>query len=208
MQNKTIEDEVTEFCTKMWRTSGARFNAQRRMRYRNTMSVFTISLLSLYLIAIAVSQKIYFLGDVCPDLDKNLTFISIVGAVFIIIISLIEWASDFSLKSDRLFENANTIKDNRLDLEQSLSKGLSSVELCAKLELASNHYKSLTNGNNPNHEPIDDLFFRAQNKSEPSKPFSLTRCERGFAYIRWYFACYGLYIIALTSPLLILLILA
>jgi len=201
---KTIEEQVAEFCTKMWRTSGARFNAQRRMKYRNTMSVFSISVLSIYLIAITVFQKIYKLSDICPDLDNHLTFISVVGAVFIIVISLIEWASDFSLKSEQLFENANDIKDQRLQLEQGLSEGLNSQELAALLTRVRQAYETLTNGNNPNHEPIDDLYFRAHHKNESSTPFNLTTTERVLAIIRWHFACNGLYIILLALPFLIL----
>lgn len=202
---KTIEEQVAEFCTKMWRTSGARFNAQRRMKYRNTMSVFSISVLSIYLIAITVFQKIYKISDICPDLDNHLTFISVVGAVFIIVISLIEWASDFSLKSDQLFHNANAIKDLRLQLEHGLSDEVNSQELTNTLAKARLVYENLTDGKNPNHEPIDDLYFRSHHKDEPGTPFIMTNTERRMVWLKWHFACYGFYLIILSLPLIILL---
>ena len=188
----------------MWRTSGARFNCQRRMRYRNTLSAFTISILSVYLIAIGVFQKIYDISNSNPALDKHLTFIAIVGAVFIIVLSLIEWAGDFSVKAERLFENANKIKELRSKLDRLSTKGLSEKVLTSQFDKIAENYDQLTNGVTPNHDPIDDLLFRAQNPSEPQTAFQLTKPQRIWTYVRWYWTCYWIYTIALLSPIVTL----
>lgn len=197
----TLRDAVQELRTKMWRTAGARFNCHRRMKYRNAISAFTISTLSVYLIGISVSQKVYSIGEICPNLDNHLTFISIVGAVFIIVLSLIEWASDFSVKADRLFENANKIKELRFKLERSLDGEVSENELKATFNEVAQEYESLTNGHHPNHDPVDDFLFRAQNPKEPHPSFNLNKSERVWARVWWGIVTYWMYVIALIAPI-------
>ena len=191
----------------MWRTAGARFNCHRRMKYRNTFSAFTIAILSVYLIAMAVYQKVYSTSQCNPTLDNHLTFISIVGAVFIIVLSLIEWASDFSVKADRLFENGNKIKGLRSKLEGALVEGTPDDTLKQIFEEVSQQYVELTDGSHPNHDPVDDYLFRAQNRNEPHAAFALNFFEAAWARIWWPIVTYWLYVTVLVMPVAALTIL-
>lgn len=204
----TRYDAANEFRTKMWRTAGARFNCHRRMKYRNTFSAFTIAILSVYLIAMTVYQKVYSISQSNPALDNHLTFISIIGAVFIIVLSLIEWASDFSVKADRLFENANKIRELRSKLENALVEGTQDSTLMQVFEEVSQRYGELTGGTHPNHDPVDDYLFRTQNRREPHPAFALSVFEAIWARIWWAIVTYWLYVTVLVMPVIFLVILA
>lgn len=196
----TLRETADRLRTKMWRTAGARFNCQRRMKYRDTTSSFTIAFLSVYLIAISVAQKIYNVGECYPEFDNHLTFIAIVGAVFIIVISLIEWASDFSVRAKRLFENATEIKKLQGRLERALVEGLPEQALRSEFEAVSLEYEQCVDKNSPNHDPIDDFLFRAQNRTEPHPSFTMNWTMAFGARILWLMFTYGLYVFLLIIP--------
>jgi hypothetical protein len=196
----TLNEAAQNLRTKMWRTAGARFNCQRRMKYRDTTSSFTVALLSVYLIAISVAQKIYNVGERYPEFDNHLTFIAIVGAVFIIVISLIEWASNFSVRAERLFENATEIKKLQSRLERALIEGTPELTLSTELEAVSLDYEHFVDKNSPNHDPIDDFLFRSQNRSDPHPSFKMNGFTAKWALVQWLLFTYGLYVILLILP--------
>lgn len=198
----TLYEAAQGLNTKMWRTAGARFNCQRRMKYRDTTSSFTIAILSVYLIAISVAQKIYNVGQNNPGLDNHLTFIAIVGAVFIIVISLIEWASDFSVRAERLFENATEIKILHARLARALVDGVPESTLKSEFEAVSLGYEKLVDKNSPNHDPIDDFLFRSQNRSEPHPSFQMNRFIAMYARALWLADTYGLHLLLLVIPVI------
>lgn len=202
----TLREAAENLCTKMWRTAGARFNCQRRMKYRDTTSSFTIAMLSVYLIAISVAQKIYNVGKIHAELDNHLTFIAIVGAVFIIVISLIDWAGNFSVRAERLFENATEIKKLHARLERALLEGTSENVLQNEFEEVSLGYEHLVDKNSPNHDPVDDFLFRTQNRTESHPSFQLNLFVAVCARIWWMVMTYGLYLSLLIIPVATLLL--
>lgn len=202
----TLRDEAGNFRTRMWRTAGARFICQRRMKYRDTFSSFTIAILSVYLIAISVAQKIYNTGECYPELDNHLTFIAIVGAVFIIVISLIEWAGNFSVRAERLFENATEIKKLQSRLERALIDGVPENTLKTEFEATGHNYEQLVDKNSPNHDPVDDFLFRAQNRTDPHPSFQLNVYQASWAWVWWLLVTFGMYAVLLIIPVTILLL--
>lgn len=200
----TLYEAAQALRTKMWRTAGSRFNCQRRMKYRDTTSSFTIAILSGYLIAISVAQKIYNVGEHHPEFDNHLTFIAIVGAVFIIVISLVEWASDFSVRAKRLFENATEIKKLQAKIERALVESAPETLLKSEFEDVSRAYENLVDKNSPNHDPIDDFLFRSQNRKEPHPSFTMNAIEAGWARFLWLIFTYGLYVTLLSIPVVTL----
>lgn len=198
----TLNEAAQVLRTKMWRTAGARFNCQRRMKYRDTASSFTIAILSVYLIAISVAQKIFNVGQQNPDIDNYLTFIAIVGAVFIIVISLIEWAGNFSIRAERLFENATEINLHRARLERALIDGVPVATLQSEFEAVSLEYEKLVDKHSPNHDPIDDLLFRSHNRAEPHPSFQMNWLYALYIKTMWLLATFGLYsLLLLAFPL-------
>jgi uncharacterized membrane protein len=195
----TLRESADDLRTKMWRTAGSRFNCCRRMKYRDTTSTATISMLSIYLIAISVAQKIYNVGHEHPDIDNHLTFIAIIGAVFIIIISLIEWAGNYSVRAERLFENATEIKKLQARIERALIDGTPESILKSEFESAGHDYEQLVDKNSPNHDPVDDSLFIAQNRTESHPSFRINFFQAWSARIWWMMASFGLYIALLIT---------
>ena len=200
----TLREAAENLRTRMWRTAGARFNCQRRMKHRDTTSSFTIAILSVYLIAISVAQKIYNVGQSHPELDNHLTFIAIVGAVFIIVISLTEWACDFSVRAERLFENATEIKKLHARLERALVDGISEDILESEFKGVCLDYEKFVDKNSPNHDPVDDFLFRAQNRAEPHPSFKMCFFQAAWARVWWWLVTFGMYVILLLLPVVIL----
>ena len=195
----TLYEAAQALRTKMWRTAGARFNCQRRMKYRDTISSFTIAILSVYLIAISVAQKIYNVGQHNPAFDNHLTFIAIVGSVFIIVVSLIEWAGGFSVRAEQLFENATEINLHRARLERALIDGVPVETLQSEFEAVSLEYEKLVDKHSPNHDPIDDLLFRSHSRTEPHPSFRMNWFYAMFIETKWLFATFGLYLLLLLA---------
>lgn len=198
----TLREAATQLRTRMWRTAGARFNCYRRMKRRNTLSAFTIATLSVYLIGITVCQKVYDIGHTNPMFDNHLSSVSIIGAIFIVVLSLIEWAGDYSSRGDKLFENATEIKILQSKIERALIEGTSEDKLRQEFEQVNTGYESLTNKNSFNHDPIDDFLFRAQNLTESNFSFQMSCFTRLWARIWWFFIAYWIYITALIAPVL------
>ncbi len=197
-----LREAATQLRTRMWRTAGARFNCYRRMKRRNTLSAFTIATLSVYLIGITVCQKVYDIGHTIPMFDNHLSSVSIIGAIFIVVLALIEWAGDYSSRGDKLFENATEIKMLQSRLERALIDGTSEEKLRQEFDKVSTDYETLTNKNSSNHDPIDDFLFRAQNPTESSFSFKMSFFTRLWARIWWFFVAYWIYITALIAPIL------
>jgi uncharacterized membrane protein len=195
----TLNEAAQVLRTNMWRTAGARFDCQRRMKYRDTASSFTVAILSVYLIAISVAQKIFNVGQHNTNLDNYLTFIAIVGAVFIIVISLIEWAGSFSVRAERLFENATEINLHRARLERALIDGVPVATLQSEFEAVSLKYEKLVDKNSPNHDPIDDLLFRSHHRAEPHPSFKMNWFYAMFIESMWMFATFGFYFLLLLA---------
>lgn len=194
-----IREAAEELQTKMWRTAGARFNCVRRLKIRNTLSACTISIVSVYLIGIAIYQKLYAVEKHCPNFDTWLAFVSIMGAMLIIVLSLLDWASDFSVNALRLFDNATEIRKLHNRLRRALIEGQTKVDLTDEYDAVLNLYEALNDRNSPNHDLIDDLLFRAQNPREPHMSFQLSRPARLIAYAWWCVSAYGLYVLILVG---------
>ncbi len=91
--------------TKIWRTSGARFNAARRLRRRERFSCFSIASFSAVGIALTIVQRVY---GVPPEtnVDNQYTLLALAISLFVLVISLIEGAGGNLLRAERLHQNA------------------------------------------------------------------------------------------------------
>lgn len=132
---------------KAWKTAGARFNAYRRLKAKNTTSIFFISMLSLVCICIN-------LFDVFPAEHRESA--SLIFSVLVIIVSLVESSKDYSLKADRLHTNALEINSfiDRLKFKQSV--GQNEIQ----------EYHSILRSCPENHEIDDFKVFLMQHRKE------------------------------------------
>jgi hypothetical protein len=144
-----------------WCTSGARYNAARRLKRRDWFATFSIAMFSAIGIAIAVVQKVY-LPKASSDLDNYLTVAAVCIGLFVIVISLIEWGFSAAAKADALYRNAELLNRHQRKVAQVLAAsdhlGESAVTNLRE------EYEAIKDSCPYNHEPVDHRLFLAQQR--------------------------------------------
>jgi len=118
-------------------------------------------------VALVVIQKVY---ELQPDssVDHYITVLSVFIGLFVIVISLIEWGAAGSLKADALHRNAIQINKFQRKLGLVLAE-MADGHAPTNDEINRLHeeYEAIKATCPFNHEPIDDLLFKAQHRSSP-----------------------------------------
>lgn len=165
-----MKDFISDLRTTAWRTAGARYNAARRLKQRETFSTVSLALLSALSVAAAVAQRIYSPNS-GTALDNYLTAISVAVGVFLLAISLLEWGAANGAKSDGLHRNAEELTAYQIKLKQNLAQmNLGKVLTDAEVDSFRIEYEAIKNRCAHNHSPLDDKLFRAQQRK--SKEFT------------------------------------
>jgi hypothetical protein len=156
-----MSDFLQRLRTQAWRTSGARYNAARRLKRRDWLATFSIAMFSAIGIALAVVQKVYVQKST-PELDSYITVVSACIGLFVLVISLIEWGTSGSVKADTLHHNAELLNQFQRKIDQDLAtpRELGEAIVTARRE----EYEEIKAGCPHNHEPVDDMLFRAQQR--------------------------------------------
>ena len=81
-----MNDFLQRLRTQAWRTSGARYNAARRLKRRDWLATFSIAMFSAIGIALAVVQKVYVQKST-PELDNYITVVSACIGLFVLVCS-------------------------------------------------------------------------------------------------------------------------
>ena len=150
-----------------WRTAGARYNASRRWKRREVFATASLALFSSLSIAVAFIQHIYSAPS-GSAIETYLTAFSATLGVFILAISLIEWGSGASVKSEALYRNAEELNSFQGKLELRLAKLESPSSTNPETtDGILSEYTSIKDRCPYNHEPIDDLRFQVQHYSAP-----------------------------------------
>ena len=88
----------------------ARFNAAERFERKNTLSLFALSMVSLYFVGLSVWQAVY-----APALDEAanrlITLVSIMSSVFTLVLALIESMNDYKMKAHHMHACALAVND-------------------------------------------------------------------------------------------------
>jgi hypothetical protein len=150
--------------TTVWRTAGARYNAARRLKRREFMSVLSLALLSSLSVAIAFLQRIYSPQGGTP-LDNYLTALAGCFGIFLLAISLVEYGARHGAKADSLHQSAEDLTALQQKIAQCtavLNSG-SSVAWDAVSALRV-EYDTMKSRCKENHEPIDDRLFLSQRR--------------------------------------------
>lgn len=156
-----MNDFLQRLRTQAWRTSGARYNAARRLKRRDWLATFSIAMFSAIGIALAVVQKVYVQKST-PELDSYITVVSACIGLFVLVISLIEWGASGAVKADALHRNAELLNQFQRKIEQDLASSITIDERLATLRRQ--EYEEIKAGCAHNHEPVDDVLFRAQHR--------------------------------------------
>ncbi|QBF28493.1 SLATT domain-containing protein [Pseudomonas tructae] len=176
--------------TTVWRTSGARYNASRRLKRRELFSTISLALFSAISIIIAVVQRIYSTPIQCiSGLDNLLTAISICMGLFILVFTLMEWGSANGVKAYVLHKNAENLNALQSKIGHIIAKHKDNQEETIShddVNLLRLDYEEIKGQCAENHTPTDDRFFLTSKRFSPEfKYLNLTKQEAGIAWLVW-----------------------
>ena len=179
-----LDDELKAIGQKIWVTKGARFNAYRRLSNKQKASIFSISILSVYLMAEAFIPK-----ETLPlEAEKWRNAFVVLASAFILILSLLEARKSYELKAERLHNNAMALNK----LYDSFMLSSSEDEKKKKVE----EYHALIERCPENHSPCDDELFRS---SQP-KDFKMCYGKREWIKVKNFIQTYWLYATLVLFP--------
>ena len=183
-----LDSYVTSLKSRLWKTRGSRFNAYRRLKRRQQVSIFSISVLSVYGISIPVIQAVLDTTS-CPKTNDLYTVISLTLSVFILVLSLLEGANNYAGKSEKMHTNAVKISSLYSELEVLMIRDQNPSSLIEKVVDIQRRYSEIIEECPENHEPEDYLEFQIQHRNDFR--LSLLRCS--WVKIRSFFVNYWLY---------------
>jgi hypothetical protein len=146
-----------------WHTSGARYNAGRRLKRREIFGIISIASFSALTIVVAVVQRVFAIQP-GSSLDNLLTAGSIALGVLLIVVSLVEWGSANGAKAEALHSNAEVLNAFQREIELLLLQVADSIEY-SKVEALRSRYESTKAACPYNHIPLDYKEFLASLRS-------------------------------------------
>jgi hypothetical protein len=175
------------FLNQMWKTKGARFNACRRLKQTYKISNLAISLFSSFVILISLIALLPSSFGLNLNVT-NISLLSLLMSMFILLLSLLENGKQYEIKSERLFNNANEITriydKFRFILEVKREKS------GAKIESLISEYHFALDKCQENHEPVDYEMFEMEHP-EVYRLTWIKKIEIRLSYLK---QVYGLYI--------------
>lgn len=169
----------------------ARFNAAERLERKNTVSLFAMSMVSLYFVGLSVWQVIY-----APLIDEAgnrlITLVSIMSSVFTLVLALIEAMHDYRMKAHHMHACALAVNDLYHELKLLRASDAAMVQEFRR------RYNEVVRGCPFNHARVDYLMARA----ERGAPWR----ERAWARLCYAGDVYALYGLCLLLPPLVLLL--
>lgn len=161
--NAHLKSFIDNLDTKMWITRGCRYNSDRRLKKKNTLSLTAISFLSFYVLIISTLPLIAgsHINKVQNDI---LSTIAIVFSLFILILSLLETSKEYSIKAERLYFCANKINELMSQLKIVQSILTDTKELEESVKSINESYHSLISSYEENHDDLDLVKFKIDNR--------------------------------------------
>lgn len=158
----------------MFSTRGARFTAAHLLTQRERFSVATLALLSIFLISVSVIS-LSSQGTVSGDAAKFFGSLSIIASVWILVITLFDYALGRGVLAHRLHQNAIRITKLMRELERELVKASPDIE---RLRNLAAQYEEEIADTEVNHSPSDykmHLFSRQKANTWPGRIFIYIR---------------------------------
>ena len=182
---------VDELLHAMHTVKSARFNAAERLERKNTLSLFAMSMVSLYFVGLSVWQVIY--APLIADAGNRLiTLVSIMSSVFTLVLALIEAMNDYRIKAHHM--HACALAVNELYQELKLMRSGDAV----LVQEFRRRYNAIIRGCPFNHARVDYLMARAERTASLG--------EKTWARLRYTWDVYALYGLCLLTPPLVLLL--
>ncbi|MES0057723.1 MULTISPECIES: SLATT domain-containing protein [unclassified Mesorhizobium] len=181
---------------KMWKTKSARFNAHTRLKAKQSLSTTATSFLAFYLVIVALIPLLYE-ASLPPGGPKFLSVVSLIISIFLIIITLLESAKNYSGEADRMQKCALDISDiynqfQALTLEEANSR---------RPEFSAN-YSEILKTHQLNHKDVDYIRFELMfHKDMQIGRFSLALMF--IRYVALIVAEYWLYFVLILGPMVL-----
>ena len=175
----------------MQTVKAARFNAAERLERKNVISVFAMSMVSLYFVGLSVWQTVYA-STLDPASNQLVTLVSIMSSIFTLVLALIHVMNDYKIKAHHMHACALAVNDllHELRLIRPADAGLVQDfrrrynECGARLSL---------------HHPRVDYLIACAQRNVPWK-------EKAWVQLRYGLDVYGLYGVCLVAPPLVLML--
>lgn len=172
-------DIIQRLRTTAWKTAGARYNASRRLQRRSRFSLITISLLS------GVGVVVPFLVEASSSAGKFSAFL----AMLVLVIGIVEAASEFGLRGATLFSNAEDLNAFQSRLGSCIDRGMPEDAY----DRLNDEYQAIKRRSQFNHEPIDLQRFILQHNLAPEFVSGGRDRAYGAARACWIFLAYSLH---------------
>lgn len=167
----------------------ARFNAAERLERKHIVSLFSMSMVSLYFVGLSVWQAVYA-QQLDGAANRLLTLVSIMSSVFTLVLALIEAMNDYKMKAHHMHTCALAVNDlyHELKLMRGADAGL--------VQEFRRRYNEAVRSCPFNHARVDYLLARAER--------NVGWGERAWAKLRYALDVYALYGVCLILPPLVL----
>jgi hypothetical protein len=184
---------VEQLLHAMHTVKAARFNAAARLEHKHALSVFALSVVSLYFVGLSVWQAIYG-AHLSEPANRLVTLVSIMSSIGTLVLALIDSMNDYKIKAHHMHACALDVND----LYQELL--LHGAADAAAVQDFRRRYNEAVRGCPFNHARVDYLTARAER--------DVGWDEKVWARLRYFLDVYGLYGVCLTGPPLVLLLFA
>jgi hypothetical protein len=169
----------------------ARFNAAERLERKHTLSLFALSMVSLYFVGLSVWQAVYA-ATLDEAANRLVTLVSIMSSVFTLVLALIEAMNDYRMKAHHMHACALGVNDLYQELKLVPQPDVTTVQEFRR------RYNAAVRGCPFNHSRLDYLMA----KTEHGAPWS----DKAWVWLRYVFDVYALYGLCLAAPPLVLLL--
>jgi hypothetical protein len=169
----------------------ARFNAAERFERKNTLSMFSMSVVSLYFVGLSVWQVIYA-SLLDEPTNRLITLVSIMSSIFTLVLALIESMNDYKIKAHHMHTCALAVNDLYHEFKLAPPGDDSKVQEFRR------RYNEIVRGCPLNHARVDYLMARAERDVAWSDVL--------WVRLHYVWDVYALYGAALVIPPLVLLL--
>lgn len=188
------QKHAERYLKKIWISKGCRFIAHRRLKARNHASQLVVSFFSVAVIAASVA--ILIVSPEQKKLSDLVTVLAINASVFILVLSNLEFAKNYSVDAERMLRGAQVLSKIHDELELSIKTTFINQE---ELEKFVNRYNRVLLDFEANHEDIDYLYFQAIHPKHFDREH-IGRLTRKIRTIQYYWHIWGLYVVLIFIP--------
>ena len=156
-----MQEEINRWYKKLWETKGARFIAANRLELHNKWSSITLSIVSVYIIALNLTILLENRPKILSD--NNITFLTICLSILLLVLSLIQASRNYKIRALKYHECGRRIDE--LYNKVCIWKHTTLTPTIKDFEDINSKYLKLLD-NYENHKLIDYSLFKANNLSD------------------------------------------